>query len=244
MSMLRIAKARAPRCEGDSEMYEPIKFAKTGGGDAVGELVAPKGDGKAPGVVLIQEWWGLNGQIRHVAARLANEGFVVVLADLYHGRWTTDPGEAQQLMMALDWRMAVNELGGAVSFLQNHPRCNGNVGVMGFCMGGALTFAMAATSEDVKAAVAYYGLASQESYDHSKIKAPMQAHFASKDGWAKADKAEALAEAMKARGQTIDLYVYDADHAFANDVRKEVYAPEAAALAWSRTTEFFHRHLG
>lgn len=225
-------------------MYQPIKFAKTGGGDAVGELVAPKGDNKAPGVVLIQEWWGLNGQIRHVAARLVREGFVVVLPDLYHGRWTTDPGEAQKLMMALDWPGAIAELGGAVKFLEQHPRCNGNVGVMGFCMGGALTFATAITSSDVKAGVAYYGLAPQDSFDHAKIKAPMMAHFATKDGWAKADKAQELADAMKARGQSIELHIYEADHAFANDVRPEVYAPDAAALAWSRTTEFLHRHLG
>jgi carboxymethylenebutenolidase len=225
-------------------MNQPIKFAKTDGGDAVGELVAPEGDGKAPGVVLIQEWWGLNEQIRDVAARLAHEGFVVVLPDLYHGRSTTDPGEAQKLMMALDWKAAVAELGGAVTYLQNHPRCSGNVGVMGFCLGGALTFATAATSDAVKAAVAYYGLASQESFDHSKIKAPVMAHFASKDDWAKPEKAEALAEAMKARGQSIELHIYDAQHAFANDARKEVYAADAAALAWSRTTEFFHRHLG
>jgi carboxymethylenebutenolidase len=225
-------------------MYQPIKFAKAGGGDAVGELVVPEGEGKAPGVVLIQEWWGLNGQIRHVAARLAREGFVVLLPDLYHGRWTTDPGEAQKLMMSLDWKEALAELGGAVKFLEGHERCSGNVGVMGFCMGGALTFATSVTSADVKAGVAYYGLAPQDSFDHSKIKAPILGHFARKDGWAKADAAEALAAEMKARGQSIELHVYDADHAFANDVRKEVYAPDAAALAWSRTTEFLHRHLG
>lgn len=225
-------------------MYQPIKFAKTGGGDVAGELVAPEGAGKAPGVVLIQEWWGLNGQIRHVAARLAREGFVVALPDLYHGRWTTDPAEAQKLMTSLDFKGAVAELGGAAAFLQHHARCNGNVGVMGFCMGGALTFATAATSPDVKAGVAYYGLAPQDVFDHAKIKAPILAHFASKDGWAKADKAQELAEAMKARGQTIELHVYDADHAFANDVRPEVYAPDAAAEAWKRTTEFLHRHLG
>lgn len=225
-------------------MYQPIKFAKTGGGDAVGELVAPEGEGKAPGVVLIQEWWGLNGQIRHVAARLAREGFVVALPDLYHGRWTTDPAEAQQLMTSLDFKGAVAELCGAVTFLQQHARCNGNVGVMGFCMGGALTFATAATSPDVKAGVAYYGLAPQDVFDHANIKAPILAHFASKDGWAKADKAQELADTMKARGQSLELHVYDADHAFANDVRPEVYAPDAAAQAWKRTTEFLHRHLG
>ncbi|MBK9262759.1 MAG: dienelactone hydrolase family protein [Polyangiaceae bacterium] len=225
-------------------MYEPIKFAKTGGGDATGELVAPEGEGKAPGVVLIQEWWGLNGQIRHVAAKLAREGFVVAIPDLYHGRWTTDAGEAQQLMTALDWSVAVAELGGAAAFLQNHPRCSGNVGVMGFCLGGALTFATAATSPDVKAAVAYYGLASQESFDHSKIKAPMLAHFASKDDWASPDKAKALVEAMNARGQSIELHIYEAGHAFANEGRKDVYVPDAAALSWSRTTAFLHKHLG
>lgn len=225
-------------------MYQPIKFAKAGGGDAVGELVAPEGSNKAPGIVLIQEWWGLNGQIRHVAAKLAREGFVVLLPDLYHGRWTTDPAEAQKLMMSLDWPQALAELCGAVNYLQSHARCSGNVGVMGFCMGGALTFATATMSSDLKAAVAYYGLAPQDSFDHAKIKAPMMAHFATKDGWAKADAAKALADAMHACGQSIELHVYEADHAFANDVRPEVYSPDNAALAWKRTTEFFHHQLG
>jgi carboxymethylenebutenolidase len=225
-------------------MYQAIKFAKAGGGDATGELVAPEGEGRAPGVVLIQEWWGLNGQIRHVAAKLAREGFVVAIPDLYHGRWTTDAGEAQQLMMALDWPVAVAELCGAVTFLQSHSRCTGNVGLMGFCLGGALTFATAATSSDVKAAVAYYGLASQESFDHSQIKAPVMAHFASQDDWAKADKAQALADQMNARGQSMELHVYEAGHAFANEARKEVYVPEAAELSWSRSTKFLHQHLG
>jgi carboxymethylenebutenolidase len=210
----------------------------------VGELVAPEGTGKTPGVVLIQEWWGLNGQIRHVAARLVQEGFVVLLPDLYHGRWTIDPEEAQKLMMGLDWKEALAEIGGAVKFLEHHPRCTGNVGVMGFCMGGALTFATAVTSPDVKAGVSYYGLAPRDSFDHAKITAPMMAHFATKDGWAKPEKAEELARAMKARGQTMELHIYEADHAFANDARLEVYVADAAALAWKRTTEFLHQHLG
>jgi carboxymethylenebutenolidase len=224
-------------------MYEPIKF-ETKSGTATGELVQPEGEGKAPAVVLIQEWWGLNGQIRYVATKLAREGFLVAIPDLYHGRWTTDAGEAQKLMEGLDWPRALGEIGGAAAFLAAHPRSNGHVGVMGFCLGGALAFGAATLVPELEAVVPYYGLAPGDKFDYSKVKAPIQAHFGSKDEWARADGARAVMEQMHSRGQSMELHVYEAGHAFSHEARKDVYVPEAATLAWSRTIEFLHNHLG
>ncbi len=225
-------------------MYEPIKFPTTSGHSGTGELVAPDGEGRAPALVLVQEWWGLNGQIRHVAAKLAAQGFLVAIPDLYHGRWTTDPAEAQKLMEGLDWARAMEEIAGAAAFLKGHSRSNHHVGVVGFCLGGALTFAAASVLPDIGAVVPYYGLASSDKVDYSKIKAPVLAHFAAHDDWARADRARELMETMHSRGQSMELHVYEAGHAFANEARKDVFVPEAAELAFQRTIAFLHRHLG
>jgi len=225
-------------------MFEPIKFATKGGGDATGELVAPEGEGRAPAVVLIQEWWGLNGQIRDVALKLAKEGFVVAIPDLYHGRWTVDAEEAARLMNALDWPRALDEIAGAATFLSSHPRSNGNVGVLGFCLGGALAFAAATKIPELKAVVPYYGLPPAGSVDYTNVKAPILAHFANQDEWARADLAQKLEAEMNGRGQSMELHVYEAGHAFSHEARRDVYVPEAAALAWSRTVAFLHKHLG
>jgi len=225
-------------------MYEPIKFPTKSGLSATGELVAPDGEGRVPAVVLVQEWWGLNGQIRHVAAQLSREGFLVAIPDLYHGRWTTDAAEAQKLMEALDWPRALEEIAGAAAFLKSHSRSNHHVGILGFCIGGALTFAATTLVPELEAAVAYYGSAPTDKFDYTKIKAPILAHFASHDEWARADKAKEIMEGMHARGQSMELHVYDAGHAFAHEARKDVFVPEAASLAWKRTVAFLHRHLG
>jgi carboxymethylenebutenolidase len=227
-------------------MFEPIKFStktkKSGG--ATGELVAPAGGGRAPAVVLIQEWWGLNGQIRDVALKLAGEGFLVAIPDLYHGRWTVDPGEAEQLMRALDWEVALDEIGGAASLLAGHPASNGHVGVVGFCLGGALALAAATQVPELKAVVPFYGIPPEGKFDFKKVTAPILGHFASQDEWVRADKAEALASELSQRGQSFELHVYEAGHAFAHEARRDVYVPEAAKLAWSRTFAFLHEHLG
>src|SRR5262252_1816036 len=143
---------------------------------ASGELTLPKKSGKVPAVVLIQEWWGLNDHIRSLADRLANEGFLVVAPDLFHGKTTKDAGEAAKLMTELDKPKAVKEIAAAVHYLAKHERSNGNVGVIGFCLGGALTLAAAANVPEVKAVTPFYGLS--DGVDYGKIKAPVQMHVA------------------------------------------------------------------
>jgi carboxymethylenebutenolidase len=221
-----------------------VSFMARGGGSVDGELALPEGDQAVPALVLIQEWWGVNDHIRSLLERLAAEGFLVIAPDLYHGKSTRDPEEASKLMTALDTLRAVKEIGGAVDFLRTHERSTGKVGVLGFCMGGALTFASACHIEGLGAAVPFYGIPPAEKVDYSRVTAPILAHFASRDGWAQPERAREIQQQLESFGKTsMRLEIYEADHAFMNDTRPEVYHPEAAALAWSRTVEFFRQNL-
>lgn len=224
-------------------MAEKVTFAARSGAEASGELVLPAGEGKAPAIVLIQEWWGVNDHIRSLLDRLAAAGFVALAPDLYHGKVTADAGEAGRLMTELDKPGALEEIAGAVRYLADHERSNGKVGVMGFCMGGALAFAAAATIPEIGAAVPFYGIPSPTP-DYAQVKAPILAHFAARDQWAKASLAQEIQQQLQGLGKSIELHVYDAEHAFMNDTRAEVYDANAARLAWNRTIEFLQQHLG
>lgn len=204
-----------------------------------GELAEPSGDGKAPALVLIQEWWGVNDHIRTLVDRFAKDGFVVVAPDLYHGRVTTDSGEAGKMMNELDTLQAVKEIGAAVAYLKEHPRSNGKVGVTGFCLGGALTLASACFVPGLSAAVSFYGIPPGDKVDYSKATLPVMMHIAKKDGWVTPEKAEEVKKQLK----DVELHLYDADHAFVNDTRPEVYDEKNAKLAWDRSVAFFKKHL-
>lgn len=204
-----------------------------------GELAEPSGSNKAPCLVLVQEWWGVNDHIRDLAQRFAKEGFVVLAPDLYHGTVTEDAGEASKLMTELDTLAAVKEIGAAVAHLKEHPRSNGKVGVTGFCMGGALTLASVSHLPDVAAGVAFYGIPPAEKVDYARITAPVMMHVGKRDNWV----TPARAEEVKAKVSSLELHVYDADHAFVNDTRPEVYDAASAKLAWDRTVAFFKKHL-
>lgn len=225
-------------------MANRIEFHAKSGAPASGDIALPAGSGKAPALVLVQEWWGVNDHIRSLADRFAAAGFVVLAPDLYHGKVTKDAGEAGALMTALDGKRAMDDIAGAVAYLLGHERCNGKVGVTGFCMGGAYTFAAVSAIPEVGAAVPFYGIPPADRMDFSKMKAPILAHFASRDQWAVPAKAEEIAKQINAHGGHAKIEVYEADHAFVNDTRPEVYAPEAAKLAWDRSVSFLHQHLG
>jgi carboxymethylenebutenolidase len=220
---------------------EKVTFASASG-EAAGYLALPAA-AKAPAVVLVQEWWGVNAHIQSVLGRLAEAGFVALAPDLYHGVVATDAGEAGKLMGSLDWGRALAELGGAVEYLRGHARSNGKVGMLGFCMGGALTFKSATVVPGLGAAVPFYGVP-DPSTDYATVTAPVLAHFATRDEWAKPEAAKAIQAGMAARGQSMRLEIYEADHAFCNDTRPEVYSPDNAKLAWTRSVEFLHHHLG
>ena len=216
-----------------------VKFSSKSGSPVEGELAEPSGTAKAPAIVLIQEYWGVNDHIKDLTERLAAEGFLVLAPDLYHGRVTKSSEEAGKLMGELDTLVAVQEIAGAVSFLKEHARSNGKVGVTGFCLGGALTLASACHVPGLAAAVAFYGIPPAEKVDFAKVTAPVQMHVAKNDQWVTVERAEAV----KAKVSGMELHVYDADHAFVNDTRPEVYSAENAKLAWGRMVAFFEKHL-
>jgi carboxymethylenebutenolidase len=204
-------------------------------GDASGVLVTPAGGGKPPGIVILQEWWGINEQIQSVAKRYAEAGFVALVPDLYHGQVATDPEEARRLMTELDSGKAVQEIAGAVAFVRE--RSNGKVALTGYCLGGALSFRSAVHIRGLAAVVPFYGLPSD--LDWSKIDAPIQAHFAKHDDWATVAGAQKIKAAVTV---PMDLHVYDAEHAFANEQRADVYNPEAAKQAWGHALAFVRAH--
>jgi carboxymethylenebutenolidase len=218
-----------------------VELKSKSGADASAELASPDGSTKAPTIVLIQEWWGVNDHIRSIAARLADAGFFVVAPDLYHGKIAKDGAEAAAMMKALDRVRALDEIAGAVDYATHHARSNGKVAVMGFCMGGAFAFGTAATVPGLSAVVPFYGLPPEA--DYAKIKAPVLAHVASKDDWVKPSMAEAVKKTIEAAGGSMELHVYEADHAFFNDTRPEVYDEEKSQLAWDETVAFLRSAL-
>jgi len=228
-------------------MSTNVSFKGNGGSDVAdvsGALAEPSGTGKAPAIVLVQEYWGINGHIESLADRLASEGFLVVAPDLYHGKIAKDANEAMQLMTALDTMQAMKEIGATAAFLKNHPRSNGKVGVVGFCLGGALSFAAACHVEGLSAVVPFYGVPPAEKVDYARVTAPILAHFAKVDEWASVAKAEAIKAQIDASGKTtMQLEVYDAGHAFVNDTRPEAYDEKSAKLAWQRSVAFLKKHL-
>ncbi|MEO7328946.1 MAG: dienelactone hydrolase family protein [Minicystis sp.] len=223
-------------------MATHIEFTAKDGSQVSGELALPPGADKAPGLVLIQEWWGVNDHIRDLADRFAAEGFVVLAPDLYHGKSTKDATEAGKLMNELDGMRAFADIQAAVQALLANPRVTSKIGVTGFCMGGAYAFVAATRIPEVVAAVPFYGVPPEGRADYAHAK-PILAHFARTDQWATVEKAEAILKQVTEHGGAMTLHVYDAEHAFMNDTRPEVYNPEAAKLAWQRSVAFLHQHL-
>jgi carboxymethylenebutenolidase len=205
-------------------------------------------EGAGPGVVVIQEWWGLVPHIQDVCDRFAAEGFTALAPDLYRGKTTTEPDEAGKLMMAMNLEEAALDMGGAVDFLESSDAVRGQgVGVVGFCMGGGLALMLAVQRpDDVKAVVPFYGLIPWEGAqpDWSRLAAPVQGHYAEQDGFFTPELAAQLEAELKQLGKTVEFHQYDADHAFFNDTRPEVHDPEASHQAWERTVDFFRQHLG
>jgi carboxymethylenebutenolidase len=221
-------------------MGQLIEYERPDGGRTRGYL-ASAGTGR-PGVVVIQEWWGLNDQICGVADRFARAGYSALAPDLYQGRVTQQPDEANHLMTGLDFPGATHQdIRGAARRL----RADGanRVGVMGFCMGGALTIATAVHVPEVAAGVCFYGIPPRDFADPASIAIPFQAHFANRDDWCTPAAADALEAAMKAAGRTPEVFRYDAAHGFFNERRGDVYDAACAQLAWDRMIEFLGRTL-
>lgn len=204
------------------------------------------GDGSGPGVIVIQEWWGLVPHITDVSDRLAAEGFTALAPDLYHGESTTEPDGAGKLMMGLNLDQAAKDLSGAVALLQERTGRN-QVGVVGYCMGGGLALVLAAHRPDAVAAVApYYGVIPWASAqpDWSAISARVVGEYAENDAMADPDMVHALEAKLRELGKDATLHVHPGtDHAFFNDTRPEVYDAAASAVAFACTVDLFRSTL-
>jgi len=193
-----------------------------------------------PAVVVIQEWWGLNDQICGVADRFARAGYNALAPDLYKGRLTTQPDEANHLMTGLDFPAATHQdLRGAAQHLKAQ---SGKVAVMGFCMGGALTIAAAVHVPEVAAAVCFYGIPPKEFADPARVRVPFQGHFANQDDWCTPAAVDELEKALKPAGVKHEIYRYDAAHAFANE-RSAAYDVACSNQAWDRMAAFLKANI-
>ena len=228
-------------------MGEIIEFEIEDGARAKGYLAVPRA-GSGPGVVVIQEWWGLIDQIKGVCDRLADEGFLALAPDLYDGRAVPleEPDEAAKEMMSLQLSDAASDLSGAVDLLIERSGSQ-RVGVIGFCMGGGLAMVLAASRPDaVAAAIPCYGvLPWPEGHpDYSTLTAATQIHCAGLDASFTPEAAEELAGTLSGLGKEVELHLYpSSDHAFFNEDRPEVYDPEASEALWSRAVPFLHAAL-
>ncbi|UYN96230.1 MAG: dienelactone hydrolase family protein [Enhydrobacter sp.] len=219
-------------------MGSMMEFKRPDGSGCKGYL-AEAGRGR-PGIVVIQEWWGLNDQICGIADRFARAGYNALAPDLYKGRVTQKPDEANHMMSGLDFVGASDQdIAGAVKHLAG---MGSKVGVMGFCMGGALTLAAAARVPGIACGVPFYGIPPGQLADPAKIRIPIQGHFANKDDWCTPAAVNDLQKAMTAAGNKPDVHRYDAAHAFANE-RSEAYDVKSANAAWERMLAFLGKHL-
>ena len=224
-------------------MGEMVQFPFAGGTTS-GYLAKPP-HGSGPGVVVIQEWWGLVDHIKDVCDRFAAEGFVALAPDLYHGKTTKSPDEAGKLMMALRVDEAERDLGAAVEYLVTEDStASEKVGVVGFCMGGALALYAATKNTNIGACVVFYGIHPNVKPDLPNLEAPVLGLYAEKDGFVTPAVVHDLENQLKALGKQAEFKIYrGTDHAFFNDTRPEVYNAEAATDAWQRTTEFLRQNL-
>lgn len=212
-------------------------------GTAHGYLALPP-SGTGPGVIVIQEWWGLTDHIADVADRIAAEGFVVLAPDLYGGRVAHDSAEAARMMQQLPVAVGVELLSGAVDYLLGLSQTTSDlIGSVGFCMGGGFVLYQAATDPRVAAAIPFYGVIRGELPDFSGLRAQILGHYGSLDAGIPPKSLATLRAAIKVQSRVdADLRVYPADHAFFNDNR-ESFHRESADAAWQSTLDLLHRVL-
>jgi len=220
-----------------------IEF-NSNGSRANGYLSLPA-SGEGPGIIVIQEWWGLVDHIKRVADRFAAEGFVALAPDLYHGEATTSPDQAGKLMMELNIGETEKELRGAIEYLLGHKSVTGQkVGTIGFCMGGMLSLYAATKNPQVGACVVFYGIHPKFDPDLENLKAPVLGFYAERDTFVPPEAALQLEAQLNSLGKQAEIHIFDnTDHGFFNDDRPEVYNREAADKAWQRTLAFFREHL-
>jgi carboxymethylenebutenolidase len=212
-------------------------------GQSTESYLAVPAAGKGPGVLVIQEWWGLVGHIKSVCDRFAAAGFSALAPDMFHGKTASEPDGAGKLFMALNIAQAEKDLRGAASYLLQHSS-TAKLGAVGFCMGGQLALFAATLNPSVGACVDFYGIHPNVKPDYSRLSGPVLGLFAEKDEFVNPTAARALDVAIKGAGKQSEIHIYPGvAHAFFNDERADVYNKAAAEDAWKRTTDFFRKHL-
>ena len=212
------------------------------GGTTTGYLATPA-SGPGPGILVIQEWWGLVGHIKKVCDRFGAEGFSALAPDMYHGQTASEPDGAGKLFMALNIGQAEKDLRGAAKFLAQHSS-TAKLGAVGFCMGGQLALFAGTLNPSVGAVVNFYGIHPNVKPDYGKLSGPVLGLFAEKDGFVTPQVAKDTDAAIKKAGKQSEINIYpNVDHGFFNDERPDVYNKAAADDAWRRTLAHFRQNL-
>jgi carboxymethylenebutenolidase len=225
-----------------------ITFRRPDGQDVQGYLAEPQKLEGAPAIVVIQEWWGLNDQIRGVADRLAQSGYLALVPDLYRGKATAEEEEAHHLMTSLDFGDATSQdIRGAVQYMKQQSQ---RVGVTGYCMGGALALLALSQIPEISAGVVWYGFPPLDYIDASKIKIPVLGHWATQDAFFAAETVNALEAKLREANVDFEFHRYLAHHAFANEtavgpgrIPGTQFDPVWSQLAWDRTLTFWGRTM-
>lgn len=226
-------------------MGEMVEF-QSNGRTCEGYLAVAE-SGKGPGVVVLQEWWGLVDHIKDVCDRFAREGFTALAPDLYHGKTTKSPDEAGKLMMALNISETEKDMRGAVDYLLGRAESTGaKVGSVGFCMGGQLSlYAACASPDKIGACVIYYGIHPEVHPDINALQAPVLGFFADKDEFVTPDAAKKLENTLQGAGKKVDFKIFEGvGHGFFNDTRPEAFDEGAAKDTWDRMITFYRDNLG
>jgi len=222
-------------------MGEMIQVKRPDGKTCPAYLVAPKA-ANAPGFVCIQEYWGLNDQIKKTADRFAEAGYRALVPDLYRGKVARAADEARHMMSNLNFPDAAEQdIRGALQYLKQTSKKK--VAVGGFCMGGALTLLAALRVPEMDAGACFYGLPPVDPVEFKKIKIPLICHFANQDDWCTPARVNELEDLLKQSKSSFEMYRYDAKHAFMNEARPEVYDTASAKPAWDRTLSFLKKAL-
>lgn len=214
-------------------------------------LVAQPGKTKRPAIIVVQEWWGLNEHVKDVARRYANEGYVVVAPDLYSrlGNQVVPNGNsdlAGKLMSSLKQEDGLKDLQATIAYLKTVPEVDAaRIGVTGFCMGGSYALMLPCVSQDIKAAVPFYGQVPSPDAPLQKLASPVLYIYGEEDGWITKADVQRLTNALKRYNKPGEIKTYPgAAHAFFNDTRPDVYKAAEAKDAWGRAVKFFRQHLG
>ncbi len=243
------AASAAPEAEEPASAFhgEKVELPDTDGKGS-GYLALPKGDAKSkhPAIVVIQEWWGMNGWVKHQADRFAEQGYVALAVDLYRGHVAKDQGEAHELMRGLPEDRAVKDLEGGFKLLEKRADVEPNkIGSVGWCMGGGYSLALALHEPKLKAVVVNYGKLVTDKAELKKLHASLLGNFGGKDRGISPEDVKAFEASLKAEKKSADVKIYENDghYAFMNPANKEGYDEKSAKDAWERIDGFFMKEL-